>query len=201
MIELADTLKVDRFAVLGISGGGPYAAACAFKIPRRLTATTVVCGMGPPEAPGVREGAAMLLPGKSTLMRKLLLNLMIMILHRSPGRFTSQMKDTLAEPDKTLLAQPEVEQTFIQSAREAFRSGIAGANHEAGLYRRPWQFRLQDITADVHLWHGELDLSVPVSVGRYVANAIPSCRATFLKGEAHFSLPHNHIREILSTLI
>lgn len=58
VVELADALAVERFAVLGISGGGPYASACAFKIPERLTTTGVVCGMGPIEAPGCKEGAA-----------------------------------------------------------------------------------------------------------------------------------------------
>ena len=175
VIELADALQVDRFAVLGISGGGPYAAACACKIPQRLTATTIVCGMGPFEAPGAKDGTAMLLPGKSALMRKLLLMLMAMGFRRNPDRFLSQMKDAVAEPDKLLLAQPEVVQTFIYSMREAFRSGTRGASWDAVLYKRPWGFRLQDISMQIHLWHGELDTQVPVSVGRYVADAIPNC--------------------------
>ena len=35
VVELADALEIDKFAVEGISGGGPYAAACAYKIPDR----------------------------------------------------------------------------------------------------------------------------------------------------------------------
>ena len=175
VIELAEALQVDRFAVLGISGGGPYATACAYKIPQRLTATAIVCGMGPAGAPGAKDGTAMLLSGKSALMRKLLLMLMAMGFRRNPDRFLSQMKDTVAEPDKLLLAQPEVVQTFIYSMREAFRSGTRGASWDAVLYKRPWGFRLQDISMQIHLWHGELDTQVPVSVGRYVADAIPNC--------------------------
>ena len=201
VIELADALQLDRFAVLGISGGGPYAAACAFKIPQRLTATTIVCGMGPSEAPGAKEGTAMLLSGKSALMRKLLLMLMAMGFRRNPDRFLSQMKDTVAEPDKLLLAQPEVVQAFIYSVREAFRSGTRGASWDAVLYKRPWGYQLQDISMQIHLWHGELDTQVPVSVGQYVANAVPNCRAKFLPDEGHLSLAHNHIEEILSILV
>jgi len=201
VIELADALQVDRFAVLGISGGGPYAAACAFKIPQRLTATTIVCGMGPFEAPGAKDGTAMLLPGKFTLMRKSLLMLMAMGLRRNPDRFLSQMKDAVAEPDKLLLAQPEVVQTFIYSMREAFRSGTRGASWDAVLYQRPWGYQLQDISMQIHLWHGELDTQVPVSVGQYVANAAPDCQSKFLPDEGHLSLAHNHIEEIMSVLV
>ena len=201
VIELADALQVDRFAVLGFSGGGPYAAVCAFKIPERLTAPAIVCGMGPAEAPGAKDGTAMLLPGKSALMRKLLLMLMAMGIRRNPDRFLSQMKDAVAEPDKLLLAQPEVVQTFIYSMREAFRSGTRGASWDAVLYKRPWGYHLQDISMQLHLWHGDLDTQVPVSVGQYVANAIPDCRAKFLPDEGHLALAHNHIEEILTIMV
>jgi pimeloyl-ACP methyl ester carboxylesterase len=201
VIELADALHVDRFAALGISGGGPYAAACAFKIPQRLTATAIVCGMGPSEAPGAKDGTAMLLTGKSAFMRKMLLMLMAMGFRRNPDRFLSQMKDTVAEPDKLLLAQSEIEQAFIYSIREAFRSGTRGAYHDAVLYKRPWGYQLQDISMPIHLWHGDLDTQVPVSVGQYVANAIPNCQAKFLPEEGHLSLAHNYIEEILDSLI
>ena len=69
VVELADVLQVDRFAVLGISGGGPYACACAFKISERLTTTAIVCGMGPSEAPGAKEGISWFYPGKPSVIR------------------------------------------------------------------------------------------------------------------------------------
>ena len=127
--------------------------------------------------------------------------LFTMGLRKNPDQFVLRSKATFPEPDKLLLDQPEVAKVYVHMLREAFRLGIGGINHEAALYTRSWQFRLQDIPGEVHLWHGELDLSVPISVGRYVADAIPNCHATFLKDEAHISLPHNHIREILSILI
>ena len=201
VIELADALQVDRFAVLGISGGGPYACTCAFKIPERLSATAIVCGMGSAEAPGMKKGVSWTIPGKSSIMRRILLMLFDMGLRKNPDQFVSRSKATFPEPDRLLLDQPEMTKVYISMLREAFRSGIKGVHHEAKLYTRPWQFRLEDIPVEVHLWHGELDVNVPISVGRYVADAIPNCHATFLKDEAHISLPHNHIRDILSILI
>jgi pimeloyl-ACP methyl ester carboxylesterase len=45
--HLADALGLERFAVLGISGGSPYAAVCAWRLPQRLTDVGIVSGIGP----------------------------------------------------------------------------------------------------------------------------------------------------------
>ena len=201
VMNLANELQIDRFAVLGVSGGGPYAAACASKIHDRLVKTGIVCGMGPSDAPGMKDGASWTIPGTPSLIRRIILMLTSMGLQRDPDQFLSRTKETLSEPDSQLLDHPGLANFFIDGMREAFRNGIRGANHEAGLYTRAWGFKLQDITAKVHLWHGEQDLNVPVSVGRFVAEAIPNCDASFHSMEGHLTLPHNHIKEILSTLI
>jgi pimeloyl-ACP methyl ester carboxylesterase len=99
------------------------------------------------------------------------------------------------------LDQPKLGRLFIEGMREAFRSGIAGSNQDLGLYTKPWGFSLQDITVEVHLWHGEQDVNVPISVGRHVAEVIPSCNAHFFDEEGHFTLPNNRIGEILSALV
>lgn len=202
VVELADALQLERFAVLGISGGGPYAAACAYKIPERLTGTVIISGMGPAEAPGSKEGTAWTFPGKSSVMRRVILGLTAMGMQKKPDRIESQMIEGFKGPDKTLsLEKPELAKKIIESWLEAFRSGIAGVHHEAGLYTRPWRFRLQDIAVEVHLWHGEQDNNVPVSVGRYVADTIPKCHATFVENEGHFSLPYKYLQKCLSILV
>jgi len=131
--ELADALQLDRFAVLGFSGGGPYAAACAFKMAGRLAATGIVCGMGLPDAPRMVHGASWTLPGKPSMMRRLLLMLTSMGLQREPDRFLSQSKETFSEPDRVLLDQPEPARVFIDTVKEALRPGIGGANQDAAL--------------------------------------------------------------------
>ena len=201
VVELADVLQIDHFAVLGISGGGPYACACALKISKRLTAAAIVCGMGPSEAPGAKKGISWFYPGKPSVIRRLILMLTSMGVRKNPDQFLSRSKEMLPQPDKLLLDQPELAKAYIDTVGEAFRSGIGGVYHEAKLYTRPWGFRLQDIPVETHLWHGELDVNVPVSVGHYVADAIPKCHSTFLKEEAHLSLPYYHIQEILGTMI
>jgi pimeloyl-ACP methyl ester carboxylesterase len=53
--ELADSLGIDQFFILGVSGGGPYAAACAHQIPDRLISVGIVCGMGPVDVPRIMD--------------------------------------------------------------------------------------------------------------------------------------------------
>jgi pimeloyl-ACP methyl ester carboxylesterase len=61
----------------------------------------------------------------------------------------------------------------------------------------PWEFRPQEITIAVHLWHGEADRDAPIAMGRYLAVAIPKCDAAFSPGEGHLSVFMNHPRDIL----
>lgn len=202
VIELADALQVNRFAVMGLSGGGPYAAACAFKIPERLTATAIVSGMGPVDAPGAKDGSSWTYPGKGSLMRRLLLMLTAMGLRKKPDQFSSNMRDAFEGPDKELaLENSDLLGGVTDTFSEALREGIAGANYEAGLYTLPWGFRLQDISAEVHLWHGEQDGNVLVSVGRHVAGAFPNCQANFMENEGHLTLIYKHVRDVLRVLL
>ena len=112
------------------------------------------------------------------------------------------MLEMVSEPDRRLMVdRPELVTLTLESLQEALRSGIGGIHHEAGLYTRPWGFQLQDIDAEVHLWHGEQDNNVPVSVGRYVAGALPNCSATILADEGHFSILRDQVPEILKVLL
>jgi hypothetical protein len=115
------------------------------------------------------------------------------------GYFHKQLSD-MPEPDQVVMARAEIRGCLLDSALEAFRQGPRGAALENGIYARSWGFDLQDITPNVHLWHGELDINNPPAMGRYVANAIPDCRSRFYENEGHISLFVNHMDEIFRTL-
>jgi pimeloyl-ACP methyl ester carboxylesterase len=189
VVELAAALGLDRFAVLGISGGGPYAAACAWKRSDRLTDAGIVSGLAPLDAPGAIEGMGRLnrlslqLAGRVGLLRRMLMAATARSVGRQPARVLERGVATAV--DKEYLNRPEVREILGGSLTEAFRNGGRGPAWEMGLYPRPWGFRLEDIRAPVHLWHGEADANAPITMGRYLATSIPECWASYFPGEGH----------------
>src|ERR1019366_4738676 len=51
--SIADALGIDRFAVMGYSGGGPHALACAALLPERVLGVVCVAGLAPFRAEGL----------------------------------------------------------------------------------------------------------------------------------------------------
>ncbi len=208
VIELADALGLDRFAVLGLSGGGPFSAACAFKIVERVTRAAIVSGVGFIDTPGASDAMSQTnklgfqLARRAKWLLRLQYWLMSFGLKSDPARVLKQMKQSLPEPDRAILEENQDDgMALIDSMAESLRAGTQGIAHEWSLFVRPWGFRLDAISTDVQLWHGEADTSAPVVMGRQIAEAIPHCKVHFIAGEGHVSLFSNHMPEILVNLV
>ncbi len=208
VVKLADHLGLDKFAVMGISGGGPYAAACAYKIPERLTSCGIIAGLGPINMP------------KKGMMRSN--RIVLFIAQRFPflvkplikaemkafgdpdkvQKSIENMAKKLPEPDRKFLQDPQWLNIIIADFKEAFRSGPDGSALENKIYAKPWGFELKEISADlqVYIWHGELDVNVPISMGRKMCELIPNCKGKFFPNDGHLSVGFGHIDEILETL-
>jgi pimeloyl-ACP methyl ester carboxylesterase len=188
VLELVAALRLERFAVLGISGGGPYAAVCAWKLSSQLTGAGLVSCLAPPDVSGVTAGmsrrnrVAFQLVGRLAVLRRVLFAVTAASVRRRPDRV---LERGVAAVDKRYLDRPEVKEVLVESLSEAFRSGGRGSAWEMGLYARSWGFRLEEIQTPVYLSHGEQDANAPVAMGRYLASVIPDCQATFYPGEGH----------------
>ena len=206
--RLADALGLKRFAVMGVSGGGPYAAVCAASLGGRLTAAALVCGIRPFDRPEAMEGMA----GHNLWLLRLARRvpwLARQVAGLSLRFFWDYEREVLPKlvlarlpaVDRESLARPELRDTLLANWREAFRQGLRGMLWDGCLYARPCGFQLEEIKVPVQLWQGELDVIVPPGMGRCCAATIPSCQARFFAEDGHFSLPLTRTREILAALV
>jgi pimeloyl-ACP methyl ester carboxylesterase len=205
---LADHLNLSRFAVLGISGGGPYAAACAARLAERLTNVLLVCSMGPTDAPEATKGMVPLNRCLLAFARNVpwlaqrVAGFCLRTLWGTGDQvIPEQIEACLPERDQKTLADQELRRLLTESSREGLRPGVDGAAWDGFLFSRPWGFDLQQIRVPVSLWHGEKDVIVPVSMGHFLAKSIPGCKAQFYPEDGHFSLPFSRMREILRAAI
>lgn len=189
VVQVAAALGLNRFAVLGISGGAPYAAVCAWKLSDRLTGAGIVSSLAPLDVPGAvasmgrQNRLVFQLVGHVAILGRVLMAAMAVSVDRRRDRILE--RGVAAAVDKEFLRRPEVRKILGESLSEAFRRGSRGPAWEMGLYARPWGFRLGDIRTPVYLSHGEQDANAPVTMGRYLATKIPECRASFYAGEGH----------------
>ena len=202
--SLADALGIEEFGVLGVSGGGPCALACAHELARRVTTVSVVCGLGPlynePIARDMRP------PARAILRIATLSPLLLQVLIAQPLRAACRLSPALViwavsvingGPDKPVLREAQLKQVLELNVKEAFRAGAAGAARDVSIYTQPWGFRLRDIRQSVMLWHDDVDNVVPPSHGRYMHRQLPKSQLIEIPGEGHFSLPVKHLKEIL----
>ena len=204
---LADALGIARFAVIGISGGGPYVAACAWRLPERITRAGIISGVGPPGqgakvCSGLRrrERVVVDLGLRTPWLMRAVMTSAAAPCRRWTERIFARVRALASPGDRAILNRPEVAECLIAGMKEAFRQGGQGPADEVLLLARPWTFRPDEIRVPVCLWHGEADGVVPVAMGRHLAAAIPGCRAEFVPGAGHY-LVFDRIGPFLEAMI
>ena len=203
--ELADSLGIKSFAIAGISAGGPYVVACAYKIPGRITTATVISGVGPTTVETDTQKLYRKRQIAITLARKVprLLRPLIWLLQnprRDPeGYFERTFKES-SPPDQVVLSQPNIKAMLIANWVEGVRQGVRGFTQEGIIFAHPWGFPLEEIPILVSIWHGDRDASIPLSMAEQIAKAIPNSMLRVIPGEGHFLL-FKYWEEILNSIL
>jgi len=202
--ELVDHLGIERFSVVGVSGGAPHALACGLELAHRISRLGIVSGVGPFEAAGATRGmAAQRKAGALVARHAAFLLRPLFWAFRNPARnpegFVQHFSEGFSAADRALLGDPVIRSLRARSYAEATRRGVRGFAHEVALLTRPWGFSLSEVACDVLLWHGNEDASTPISMARHVAESLPRCRAQFFPGEGHF-VAARHWEEIVAGL-
>ena len=204
VVELADALGIDKFAVEGISGGGPYVAACAYKIPERLTSCGIISGAASKDLEVEKKMRIFSVIRIFPWLFKLMIWLQSRGM-RNLEKAEKKMKESakkFPEADRKIFDDPQILSLFVKETAEAFRQGSKGVYYEGKIYVKSWGFNLEDISPKlkVYIWHGEADEIVPVAMGRGMCKLIPNCEGKFYPGEGHYSTIFKYYKEIIDAL-
>jgi pimeloyl-ACP methyl ester carboxylesterase len=197
-----EALQLGRFSVLGESGGGPYALACAHELPDLLDQVVVVGGLGPATSPAATVGIAFkerigyAIGSRLPLLSARTLVPVAACARRWPRQFLHVTRWQLGNADREILRGPLGDLTAADFA-EAFHQGCRGVADDLALLFRPWAFDPSAIRVPVNFFHGTDDRTVSLTAARELARIIPGSQLHVYEGDGHFSLLARHSQEIL----
>jgi pimeloyl-ACP methyl ester carboxylesterase len=200
--QLADSLGLDCFAVLGFSCGGSYALACSHRLGARITATGLLGCVAPLNTPGMWDAVSPAFRGMYELAAKDpgQLEQQLAPAAASPEGVLAMVEEAVSTPDKATFTEPVFREKLLVNVTEALRQGAKAVVWDLHLAALPWGFNLTDVQQPVQLWHGTDDLNAAVAMGHYLADTLPHCSARFMANEGHYSL-FNHMAVILQKLM
>lgn len=206
-VELARALGIERYRILGVSGGAPYALVSAWANADSVKAVAVVSSAPPLDENETAEGllaAYIWLLGiyrKSPAMLRLLFRFFRPFALLPMGKTNRRLLLAMQQPvDRAALCHDRAFEICYESSRAAWKHSATGVMCDAEVYANPWGFPPGEIKVPVRLWHGKLDRSFSWKLAGQLAAKIPNCASHFVENEGHYSLPIMHVKSILADL-
>ena len=187
---VADAYGLDRFAIIGVSGGAPFAVAAAASMPDRISLLALVCPVGemverPTSTVQISEISVQAAGAKAMGNAALLPSLA----HHGvqiAGECLSLADGPRARAGPGAVGAAEVRASLQAAMGEGLRPGAEGAAQDLRLYCAPWGLRLADIDVPAIVWQGSDDPVVPPAAAYALARALPNCRLDVIQGAGHY---------------
>ena len=204
---ILDHIGQTEFVVLGWSGGGPHALACAALLPDRCRAAASLAGVAPYDAGGLDFLAGM---GPENVeefgaaarshdeLRDFLENFAAGLRDITAEQVAGELGGLIDHVDRGALTG-ELAASMARMLRRAVSTGIAGWFDDDLAFVKPWGFDLDTIPVPVSIWQGAHDKMVPFAHGEWLADHVPNARVHLYDDEGHLSLV-NRLSRILEDL-
>ncbi|WP_259408001.1 alpha/beta fold hydrolase [Streptomyces akebiae] len=192
---VADALGLDRFAVVGRSGGAPHALACAALLPHRVTRAAALVTLAPQDAVGLDWYAGMA-PSNVHEFHSALTDpqgFTARLIPRSaairsdPARLLEQLRDDLTDEDRLIVSDNGIRSMLLRNYQEAVRTSPYGWIDDALALTSPWGFEPGEIQVPVLFWYGAKDVFSPAAHSSWLADRIPRATAVLEPAAAHFA--------------
>ena len=192
IMAVADHHDARQFGIVALSGGGPYALACAHEFPERVVAVAILGGVCPVVGPDAAEGGIVALAARFNSILGTVraplgdgLRAVIGLLGPLSHPVYRGFAKIMPAGDQRVFADPDIEAMFVRDLVAANRHSFRGLFNDAVLFGRDWGFRLHDVDVPVRWWHGDADSLVPLDHARHVTDLLPECELLVRPEESH----------------
>ena len=190
--EVADQLGIERFGLVGLSGGGPYVLACAHHMPERVVAGAILGGVAPSRGRDAPRGGAVGFAAQNRLLLRALrepLATLLWLTTTALRPLASQTFDlamrVFPSGDHEVMSRAEMKHMFINDLVHATQRQMRAPVYDVILFTRRWGFSPRDVRVPIRLWHGDADNVVPLDHARHLADIIPDAELRVRPREGH----------------
>ena len=188
----ADTLGLDTFRLIGLSGGGPYALAAGYALSDRVHGVAVLGGVVPTVGPDAAEGGLIQLAVRCAPLIEATrvplgfgLTRAIRLVRPLAGTGLDLYAAFQPAGDRNLLSRPEFKAMFLDDLLNGARFQTSAPLADLVLFTRDWGFRLDEVRVPVRWWHGDDDHIVPFAHGQHAVDRLPDATLSVIDGESH----------------
>jgi pimeloyl-ACP methyl ester carboxylesterase len=203
--HLMGALAIGKFAVMGWSAGGPYAAICAAEMDGRVTAAALLSSAVPLDLYGTTRGLSiedrvlLVLCQRTPWVASAVMK--VSIVNASNARLLRAAMRSFPPADRTVLTEWGPPDDALAFVREATRQGAEGCVQDYRIFGDPWGFALEDIRVPVDIWEGAEDETGPPGYRAFLKRHIPQATVNVVPGEGHLSLLPHQAPAIFSSLL
>ncbi len=205
--ELAADLKLESYSIIAISGGAPYALACAYAEPKLLDQVLIVCG-----APLFK-----LISGTNSLFW---VYRVLLFFYRISPWFLSKLINfygiiwplklhlpflkllslSFCEKDKKVFEKQINFKVMLDSMQDEIQAGGEVLLTDAEVYITDPGFLLSDIKKKIIWWHGHKDLNIPIKYAREMTALLPDVELHETVDDGHFSIAITEMDTIIRSV-
>lgn len=207
---IADQIGAETFYLIGESGGGPHALACAALLPERVRAVALLASIAPIDAEelaweegmgqGNRKEFAAAREGPGALKEYLENEILGLRSIATVAQLRAALDEQLCEADRIAISG-DFGAFLLTAWRQIAEGEIWGWLDDDLVLYRAWGFELDEVVAPVTVWHGCDDLMVPLAHGQWLAKKLPNADFRPLPGVGHISLVAGGYGAMLDALV
>ena len=190
--QLVGKLKIDRFPVIAISGGGEYACVAAWLMHEQVSGLGLFSVIGPLDDKGAMAGMnrkvrlVYMTARFAPFLLRLLARSMVRTAQRDPAKAYARLAASRPPEDRTVFERPAVRAVLLANLPEQFRDADSMVR-EFRIAVQPWPVPLAEISVPTHVWQGGRDDVHTPAMAEHLTAAIPQATLTLRPDFATFS--------------